>query len=105
MSDVVHLSITNCVDCPKHSVRPDPDPNDWFCDDDVKVVCTASQNKEITVACRPYNTRKECTIPKWCPLRKQEKKTACPKCGSEKVDPCGRGGLRCCSCNNRWGAD
>ena len=62
------LALTNCMDCPHHRVHPDPDPSDWFCDDDEKVVCTANHNKAITVACRPYNKRRECVIPSWCPL-------------------------------------
>ena len=65
----VTLKIENCVDCPFHEVQPDPDPDDWFCDDDVKVVCTKAK-KNITVACRPYSTRRECSIPRWCPLKK-----------------------------------
>lgn len=66
----VFLKIENCMDCPNHSVRPDPDPDDWFNDDDEKVVCVKA-SKEITWACRPYNKRKECDIPKWCPLKTQ----------------------------------
>ena len=33
---VVNLKLSNCMDCPHHSVQADPDPNDWFNDDDVK---------------------------------------------------------------------
>jgi hypothetical protein len=55
------------MDCPHHRVERDPDPYDWFCDDDVKVVCTLAQ-RDITVACRPYNKRKESDVPQWCPL-------------------------------------
>ena len=67
------LKIDNCMDCPHHLVRPDPDPDDWYCDDDEKVVCTQFQTKEGTVraiacACRPYRKRAECEIPDWCPL-------------------------------------
>lgn len=62
---------TNCTHCPCHKVMSDPDPDDWFCDDDVKVRCTKA-HLDITVACRPYNIRKECTVPSWCPLLKQE---------------------------------
>lgn len=61
------LNIENCIDCPYHEVKSDPDYSDWFCDDDVKVICTKT-GKNITVACRPYNIRKESEIPKWCPL-------------------------------------
>ena len=64
-------SITHCVDCPHHQVLPDPDLDDWFCDDDVKVVCTKVQ-RNITVACRPYRTRHETEVPDWCPLGNEE---------------------------------
>jgi hypothetical protein len=69
--------ITSCVDCPHHRIERDPDPHDSFCSDDVKVRCDLSRvvssgyyEKEpyVTVACRPYNTRKETPIPDWCPL-------------------------------------
>ncbi len=78
----------SCLKCPNHKVISDPDPNDWFCDDDVAVVCTVSPNKErncvskwrtdrqefaiIGASIRPYNIKKEITnIPTWCPLRKK----------------------------------
>jgi len=63
---IPNVTITNCIDCPEHQILKDPDPDDWFCDDDVKVICGLN-NKQITCACRPYNTRKECNIPTWCP--------------------------------------
>lgn len=75
----VTLPTTNCMDCPHHEVLSDPDPHDWFCDDDVKVKCLRSTTLDhggfyqrdpyVTVACRPYNMRKECDVPSWCPLR------------------------------------
>lgn len=65
---------SNCTKCPDHVVLSDPDPNDWFEDDDVKVICKAMKNKSITVGCRPYNIKKECSTPKWCPkIGKNEK--------------------------------
>jgi len=66
----------NCTACKHHSVERDPDPNDWFNDDDVKVVCTLTKRKDntITVACRPYNVKKESETPKWCPLNRKKKK-------------------------------
>lgn len=67
----VNFKIENCMDCPNHQVQCDPDPNDWF--DDEKVVCKVAA-KTITVACRPYNKRKECDVPKWCPLIVDKKK-------------------------------
>jgi hypothetical protein len=68
MSNTVTLTLTCCIDCPHHEVRSDPDPDDWFCDDDVKVVCLKAK-RNITVACRPYNTRRESSVPSWCPLK------------------------------------
>jgi len=75
---------SNCLDCDKHLIIDDKDPDDWFCDDDQAVVCTLVNNlkhdpnsknladhsvfKSITVACRPYNIRKESSRPNWCPL-------------------------------------
>ena len=65
----IKFDCTSCMDCPKHEVQSDPDPNDWFCDDDKKVYCREAK-RYSTVACRPYNLRKETTpIPDWCPLR------------------------------------
>jgi hypothetical protein len=69
----VNFKIENCMDCPNHQVQCDPDPDDWFCGDDEKVVCKVS-GKTVTVACRPYNKRKECEVPKWRPLIANKKK-------------------------------
>lgn len=78
------IKITNCLDCKYHKVIADPDPNDWFNDDDEAIVCTKVKNdrqdtaskwvadrqefKVVSGSCRPYNLRKEGDIPKWCPL-------------------------------------
>lgn len=62
----------NCADCPHHMVLPDPDPLDWFCDDDVKVQCELNR-RMVTLACRPYRVRAECERPTWCPLTKGKK--------------------------------
>lgn len=78
---MVQVELESCMDCPNHRVISDPDPYDWFCDDDVAVVCTKKEKskdtipngqpfKVITQACRPYNTRRETNIPDWCPLRR-----------------------------------
>jgi len=61
---------SNCLDCPYHKVLPDPDPDDWFCDDDVKVVCVLA-GCEVTSSCRPYKTREESEVPRWCPLSQE----------------------------------
>lgn len=69
---VLRLSLNNCTQCPFHQVQSDPDPGDWFNDDDVKVMCLRNQ-RTVTVSCRPYNVRKECAIPAWCPLPKEKR--------------------------------
>lgn len=66
------LPIENCIDCPYHLILFDPDPNDSFCNDDRKVLCQKSDNRIITVGCRPYMLRKECTVPSWCSLKKEK---------------------------------
>lgn len=76
----------NCLDCPEHEEIADPDPDDWFNDDDMAVVCTLTPNPEqnkssryaaerqefrvITQASRPYQLRSESKTPSWCPLKK-----------------------------------
>lgn len=50
MKKEVTLKLDNCMDCPHHQVYPDPDPDDWFCDDDEKVVCNMA-DRNITIAC------------------------------------------------------
>lgn len=67
----VTLKIESCMDCPHHRVESDPDYADWFCSDDEKVVCKKI-GKNVTTACRPYNLRKETSIPKWCPLKSEK---------------------------------
>ena len=72
LRNVVTTKIENCYECQFRTVESDPDPDDWFCDDDVKVVCSKNNDKVITSACRPYNIQKECKgIPDWCPLLKK----------------------------------
>jgi hypothetical protein len=63
------LQMKSCVECASHKVELDPDPFDWFCDDDVKVVCT-TKNKVVTAGCRPYNIKRDAIVPKWCPRKK-----------------------------------
>jgi hypothetical protein len=74
------------MDCPNHIVEADPDPHDWFCDDDQAVLCKLAENVEkkkrwwdgfewefrpIIWSCRPHHKRKECDRPEWCPLIKK----------------------------------
>lgn len=76
-------TITNCADCPRHMVVPDPDKYDSFCDDDVAVLCAESPNvhnqrswkrgkvfphRPVAVSVRPHRVRLECEAPAWCPL-------------------------------------
>ena len=63
----VTFEITNCLDCPHHSREADPDPHDSWNRDDEKVVCKKAK-RNVTVADRPYQVRKNCEIPEWCPL-------------------------------------
>lgn len=78
-----------CTECPNHRVVPDPDPTDWFCDDDCAVLCTlkkatskdplsncghAWEFKAVSLSCRPYQVTKESPVPSWCPLKKKTKK-------------------------------
>ena len=79
---VVKIEIDNCTLCPHHLVVADPDLEDSFCRDDKAIVCTKVRginNKRfnnpgfqdympITTACRPYNLKKEASIPEQCPL-------------------------------------
>ncbi len=61
------ITIINlCQDCPNCKILPDPDPDDWFCDDDVKIFCT-KLNKTIASSLRPYEV-KDIKIPEECPL-------------------------------------
>jgi len=76
----------SCMDCNAHKVISDPDPDDWFCNDDVAVICTLEKNdiknidskyvsdwsdfKCIQVGIRPYRVRKETDIPSWCPKKR-----------------------------------
>jgi hypothetical protein len=74
----------NCMDCTHHKVVRDPDPTDWFCDDDVAVLCQLMppakgdtawasgqqfQHRAVTISCRPHKTRDESKTPAWCPIR------------------------------------
>ena len=77
-----------CLTCTCHSVIEDPDPDDWFCDDDIAVVCRAAKNPRynpeskwtsdrqehrcVTSSCRPYRKERESAVPEWCPLGKAE---------------------------------
>ena len=78
-----------CKDCEEMIVISDPDPYDWFCDDDCAMVCKLvkadsttlenarhnksrhaadySVHKVISCALRPYELHRV-KKPDWCPL-------------------------------------
>lgn len=58
--------ITQCRECPHRRIVPDPDPSDWFNDDDEKAFCREAGHKLIENMLRPYE---RIIIPDWCPLR------------------------------------
>lgn len=67
------MNYGNCTECPGHEIQSDPDPDDWFCSDDVKVQCKHT-GKYITVSCRPTSIIRECTpTPDWCPFKNMKK--------------------------------
>jgi len=69
MSRTVLLSVSNCLDCPKHFKFRDPGSDDSFDALDESVVCTAVEGKrKYVVACERWNLRKHCEVPDWCPL-------------------------------------
>ena len=54
------------VQCPHCIILPDPDPYDWFCDDDVKLFCEKLK-RTVAAALRPHEGDKV-DIPSDCPL-------------------------------------
>lgn len=58
--------ITQCRECSHCRIVPDPDPSDWFNDDDEKAFCREAGHKLIENMLRPYE---RIIIPDWCPLR------------------------------------
>jgi len=83
--------VDTCLRCPNHEVIPDPDPDDWFNDDDVAVVCNLVPNPDMDPKSRRYSGRQsrrcvapscrptrqaiaeESAIPSWCPLKPENK--------------------------------
>jgi len=81
---------THCAKCRQHIVIPDPDPTDWFNDDDCAVVCSClysatsragarrladrSRYRVVGSMLRPYEV-KSVLRPDWCPLRAKEFKS------------------------------
>ncbi len=60
----------SCEGCPDCEIRITPAPDDWFCDDDVTVLCKAvSGGCVIAEQIRPYLVHERCPVPRWCPKR------------------------------------
>ena len=75
----------SCIGCDYHKIIRDPDPYDWFCGDNVALVCTLTKNpkqnvnsdyfsdwnefRSVTCSCRPYRITQESKIPDWCPKK------------------------------------
>ncbi|MCQ2749075.1 MAG: hypothetical protein MJ246_03585 [Clostridia bacterium] len=55
-----------CSACPCCRILPDPDPYDWFCDDDVKIYCEKLE-KVIARSLRPNEAYKFEASKKVCP--------------------------------------
>lgn len=81
-------TLPSCMVCAHHKVLSDPDYDDWFCHDDVKVFCEQAK-RNVTVACRPYNTIKETSpTPEWCPLiQLEEIDVSMMECSEEEGKP------------------
>lgn len=75
-----------CVECPFSKVVPDPDPSDWFNDDDEAILCEKTPHKPkldskyaadkhefkpVSSSLRPYETH-GVEVPTWCPLKKKK---------------------------------
>ena len=61
----------SCKGCPDCEITLTPDSDDWFCDDDVAVLCKAVAGGRVMVEhIRPYLVHERCPVPSWCPKRK-----------------------------------
>lgn len=56
-----------CASCDRCRIIPDPDPFDWFCDDDEAVYCTEVKDY-IARGLRPYEVDKVSVKVSRCPL-------------------------------------
>lgn len=64
---ILSETINKCYKCSNCRESRDPDPNDWFCQDDLQLICAAKNDKIIEGCLRPYEV-KDVEIPDWCPL-------------------------------------
>lgn len=80
----IKVTWKNCIKCRHHKIIHDPDPLDWYCRDDLAILCKLTPNSEqdvtsvyaserqeyrpVTKSCRPYDVDRAALIPDWCPL-------------------------------------
>lgn len=67
----VTLKLTNCQDCPHHKNVQSPYTGDSFDMVDEDTICTLAQERIVTASNRPWEVRRNSTIPDWCPLTKK----------------------------------
>ena len=76
----VSLKISNCQDCPHHKDIPSPPTGDSFDMVDLDTICTLlggpKGGKHITGSNRPWEVRRNCAVPDWCPLTAKPKKVS-----------------------------
>ena len=51
-----------CLKCKYHTIVPDPDPDDWFNDDDMAMYCTNPDNSMERNGLVLANERESCLI-------------------------------------------
>lgn len=87
--ELTYKPAMNCMDCQHKRVIDDPDPYDWFHDFYVAVVCSKVVNPECDTASRyrsdhseyrviasvidPFDERRKCDAPDWCPLNERDR--------------------------------
>jgi hypothetical protein len=69
------IEIKSCSKCPHHDWISNPDPDDWFRDDEANFICT-KKKKVISYSLDVFEQAKvnKIPIPKWCPLIIKKKK-------------------------------
>lgn len=61
-----------CTSCKYCKVEPDPDPYDWFNDDDVKIHCSLCE-KDVACSLRPYEAYSFKIARDRCPMTEEYK--------------------------------
>lgn len=66
MATRIYLDVNYCKQCPFCQEKADPDPNDWFEDDDALLFCRKA-DMTIVSGLRPYELDKV-EVPTNCPF-------------------------------------